>query len=279
MGTLNNVNYLNLFGFIINVLVTFFATPILNIPDNGTLSAKYQTIITPAGFIFAIWGVIFLSQLIFTIVQMLPKYNSIEIVQEGVKSLYFYACIAQSAWTIAFGYEVIWLSVICMFLILASLYGIVVQQTKYDVGIQDFWLFKFPFQIHCAWIFAAFVLNVNLTFVAWGAGSNLQYWNAIISLIILSCLTIYILIKLERFYTIPIVFVWTTFGIAKELNNPNELIINTFSDAQIEVIQFLSSKISLLVLVGTIGIAIQRSYCTSHPEDSSVNASTSLLAG
>lgn len=153
MGTLNNVNYLNLFGFIINVLVTFFATPILNIPDNGTLSAKYQTIITPAGFIFAIWGVIFLSQLIFTIVQMLPKYNSIEIVQEGVKSLYFYACIAQSAWTIAFGYEVIWLSVICMFLILASLYGIVVQQTKYDVGIQDFWLFKFPVSLRIITIF------------------------------------------------------------------------------------------------------------------------------
>ena len=145
--TLNTVNYLNLVGYIINVLVTFFASPLLGFPDNGTISAQFQTIITPTGFTFAIWGIIFLSQLIFTIVQMLPQYRSTAIVQDGVKYLYFYACIAQSAWTFAFGYFFFLLSTVFMFLILASLYGIVMQQTKIEASIGEFWLFKFPVRV------------------------------------------------------------------------------------------------------------------------------------
>ncbi len=144
MVELNRFNYLNLVGFIINVLFTVFATPILNLPDNATLSAKYQAIITPSGFTFAIWGIIFLSQLIFTVHQMLPKYRATSIVQDGVHLMYFYACIAQSAWTVIFGYEIFWLSVIAMFCILVSLFFIVVEQAKIDVSMKQFWLFKFP---------------------------------------------------------------------------------------------------------------------------------------
>ena len=147
MPALNNINYLNLVGYIINVLVTFFASPVFNLPDNGTISEKYQTIITPTGFSFAIWGIIFLSQLIFTIVQMLPQYRATEIVQEGVSTMYFHTCIAQGVWTLVFGLEMFWLSTVVMFLILASLYKIVLQQTEINVTIGFFWLFKFPVRL------------------------------------------------------------------------------------------------------------------------------------
>ena len=76
MERLNWLNYLNLIGYIINVFFTFLLVPVFGIPDNAELSEKYQTILTPAGYAFAIWGVIFVAEGIFAIAQMFPKFRS-----------------------------------------------------------------------------------------------------------------------------------------------------------------------------------------------------------
>ena len=89
MSQLTTVNYLNLVGYIFNAFFTFFAAPIFGFPSNGELSDKYQTIVTPNGLTFSIWGIIFISQAIFAIVQMIPKYRDTKLVQEGVSYWYF----------------------------------------------------------------------------------------------------------------------------------------------------------------------------------------------
>ena len=81
MTDLNTLNYLNLIGYIINVLVTFASASVFSFPDNAELSEKYQTIITPSGGTFAIWGIIFISQGIFAVIQMLSGYRSNPLVQ------------------------------------------------------------------------------------------------------------------------------------------------------------------------------------------------------
>ena len=53
-------------------------------PTNTQLSAKYQTLVTPAGWAFAIWGPIFIWEGIFAIVQMLPRFRSNPIIQDGI---------------------------------------------------------------------------------------------------------------------------------------------------------------------------------------------------
>ncbi len=99
MSSLTVYNYLNLVGYIINAFVTFAASPIFGFPDNGTLSDKYQTIITPDGFTFAIWGVIFISQAIFAIAQMFARYRDDILVQEGVSFWYFVGtCMMYGIW-------------------------------------------------------------------------------------------------------------------------------------------------------------------------------------
>ena len=69
------------------------------------------------------------------------------------------------------------------------------------------------FQMHCGWIFAAFLLNVNLMFIAYGATVLLQIFLASLSLALIVDATMYSLIRLPDSrpnYTIPSVFVWTT---------------------------------------------------------------------
>jgi len=281
-AALNKINYLNLVGYIINVLVTFFASPVFNLPDNGTISEQYQTIITPTGFTFAIWGIIFVSQLIFTIVQMLPQYRAEDIVQSGVGTMYFHACIAQSVWTFVFGYKIFWLSTVVMFMILASLWSIVVQQGEIGpVSVGYFWLFKFPFEIHCGWIFAAFLLNVSVTLISWGANAVLQIIVAALSLSFLVFIAVYVLIMLPSGgpnYTIPSVFVWATLGITLELISPKDLIVTTFSGATILSFQIISGCLSGLLLIGTVAYGIYISCCKKESNGAAVNESTPLMA-
>lgn len=173
----NAINYLNLGGFVINCFVTFGASPIFGFPDNGTLSNKYQTIITPAGWAFVIWGVIFLFQGIFTVVQMIPKYASLPMIQKGVHIWFFVVCVAQSAWTFLFGYEQIVASAIAMLCILSGLLVILCRQTAADLSdgsLFEFWLLRFPFSIHGGWIVAASAVNINVISVFRGVGASTQ---------------------------------------------------------------------------------------------------------
>ena len=256
MTELNYLNYLNLSGYIINSLVTFFATPLFNLADVGDLSAKYQTIITPTGFSFAIWGIIFLSQGIFAIAQMHKEYRSLAIVQDGISYWYFIVCIAQSAWVFAFGYELIGLSTVVMVTILYGLYQIVQQQTEIDMLWNEYWLFKFPFEIHCGWIFAASLLNLNILLISIGAGPVVQFISALVSIGFLVEVAVYYL-KMDRLnYALPAVFAWATFGMFVELGNPKELIIATFCSTAITAIRILTLVICVALVIGVVALAV-----------------------
>ena len=75
------------------------------------------------------------------------------------------------------------------------------------------WLPKWKkFLVHFAWIFTAFLLNVNLTLIASRANTAAQIWFACISLGLVVLLAIESLITTKipngPFYTIPAVVSW-----------------------------------------------------------------------
>ncbi|RZK87514.1 MAG: hypothetical protein EOO62_39090, partial [Hymenobacter sp.] len=41
--------------------------------SNGQMSARHPTLLTPAGYAFSIWGVIFSGLILYTIWQLLPR--------------------------------------------------------------------------------------------------------------------------------------------------------------------------------------------------------------
>mmetsp|Transcript_37668 Transcript_37668/g.40886 ORF Transcript_37668/g.40886 Transcript_37668/m.40886 type:complete len:88 (+) Transcript_37668:1-264(+) len=57
----NRFVWLNLLFYILNSLATYsIQLGWLDLPNNGDLSDKYQTLVTPFGLSFSIWGLIFL---------------------------------------------------------------------------------------------------------------------------------------------------------------------------------------------------------------------------
>lgn len=63
------LSIINLLAFAVNALETFGVGPFSSLftsdQDNASISAKYQTIITPHGIAFSIWGIIFLMEALF----------------------------------------------------------------------------------------------------------------------------------------------------------------------------------------------------------------------
>lgn len=232
------VNIVNLAAYAGNILLTFGFQSLTNYPDNAELSAKYQTLVTPAGYAFAIWGIIFLAQLIWSIVQLTGKYKSNPLVvndesRTGVGYLYVAVCIAQCLWTIIFSIEQIPLSLAAMVSILISLVMIVERQSSANASVGEFWLLQFPFDIHCGWIWAASLVNFNVVLVAANTSVQVQTTMAWVSLLgAVPAIAIYYT-WFKQVWTIPIVLAWASYAISNELSNPRDSNTAKFSEETI----------------------------------------------
>jgi len=206
------INYLNAAAYVVNCAVTYAVGASDSSHSNAQISAKYQTIITPAGWAFAIWGIIFTMQLIWAIAQLSPAFRASPLVLDGVSWYYIGVCGAQVAWTLFFSFELITLSLVAMLAILAFLDKIVGSQCKLGgpVSYRDYWILAAPFQIHAGWIVAATLVNISVVLVKWDASSTVQFIAAIASLVILLLANAYFLHLSRPIFSIPLVLAWAT---------------------------------------------------------------------
>jgi len=102
---LTALNGINVATYLANTAVTYGSQLGWFGPTNSQQSLKYQTLVTPVGYAFAIWGPIFVLQALFTFAQLLPSYRADPEVQQGVGYWYTAACVAQFGWTVSFAQD------------------------------------------------------------------------------------------------------------------------------------------------------------------------------
>merc|ERR1711865_28084 len=89
----NRFVWLNLVFYFLNSLATYsIQLGWLDLPNNGDISDKYQTLVTPFGLSFTIWGLIFIWQLIWVVWQLLPSQRN----SEGVIKAWYSYYISES---------------------------------------------------------------------------------------------------------------------------------------------------------------------------------------
>ena len=282
-GGITALSIINVVAYAANTLIVYGVGAVglfQRIPTNAELSEKYQTIITPVSWTFAIWAIIFGSQLLFAITQLLwGRVRNDLLVTRGVAYNYVWVCLAQIGWTLTFGFEIIYGSVAAMTLILVFLvlilrrqqYVIVHQEqkqqeqqqsTSLSSSIISFVFARFPFAIHAGWIVAAWFLNVSVLLVDLGVSAEGQTIAAYVSLgglLVASLIALWGRPKKTgpgrtSEYVAPLAIAWASFGIYAELDNPKDKITNAFSDNNVSNIQngaFYASIIivALVVLV------------------------------
>jgi uncharacterized membrane protein len=265
--SLQKLNFANVLIYILNTLVTYGVGVSGRFPTNSELSAKYQTLVTPAGFAFAIWGMIFTSQFVWCIAQLLPKYRSKAVVLHGVGFNYVYACLAQISWTLCFTTEYIALSLISMVSILVPLVMILINTSKIaSESTSDYWLLKFPFEIHAAWIMAATLVNTNVFFVASHLSPSNQIVVAWFSLFVLASAAVYYINKKK--WVVPCVLAWASNGIRSELSAPKDSIVSAFPAETIQSVRNASGVLAGFILLLTV---VSVAYEHFHESDKGEN--------
>jgi translocator protein len=237
----NKFNFINLIAYLLNVFVTFAVGlwGLLDTPTNGELSDRYQTIITPAGISFSIWGPIFILQALWVVWQLLPSQrNSPGVLLVGWN--YMFAVIFQCGWTFAFAYEVMWLSLVCMYGILFFLVSatMTLNRNYTDKVWKGYLLWQFPISLHCGWIIAASAVNTNLLPVFYGASGTVQLGIASTALVVVATVALSWLASYPVDFAIPAVAAWALGGVYLSLEDPSDLLVATFPTSQLEGFQY-----------------------------------------
>merc|ERR1711924_536657 len=212
------VNWVNLAAYVVNLVLIYVSVTGVFGATNREMSQKYQTLVTPAGFAFSIWGPIFVWEGIFASAQMLSQFRGSPVVH-AIAPLWWLTCACQVAWSLVFAQDWVIAALVLMLGILASLIGILARVNSIICSsVLEFWLVRAPFSLHTGWIIAASVLSVNVVADAARASPAVLLAVAVVSLTVVVALASLFTLAVPRpDAIIPLVAAWALFAISREL--------------------------------------------------------------
>jgi len=202
-----------LLALTVNILAS--ALP-LNGQNTGEISNRLKIYFVPAGYVFAIWGIIYIGWIAFTIYQFLPAYGQSPRLRK-LGYLFALSGVFNATWLFCWHYNQLGLSVLVM---LALLGVLIASYLKLNVGRTpvsnaEKWCVDVPFSVYLGWITVATVANISgfLFSINWnGLGIEPQVW-AVIMLAIASLLGLLMALT-RRDSGYLFVLVWAFIGIA-----------------------------------------------------------------
>jgi hypothetical protein len=162
-------------------------TGIFNGHTMAGVSARYQNLLTPAGYAFSIWGLIYLGLFGFVVYQGSPLFKKTgeddgSILQIG--PWFIVSCVANICWVLAWLYDYTGLSVVIMLALLFSLLKIVINthMEMTDAPLKTIASVWWPFSLYSGWITVALIADIAawLTKIKWGGfGTSAAVWAII----------------------------------------------------------------------------------------------------
>lgn len=185
------------------------ATGILGGADTGAISDKYPTLITPAGYAFAIWSLIYAGCVAFSIYQALP--SQLERFRP-LRRIYIISCVANCAWLYFWSREMIVLcaGVIAFLLLTLAVINFKLQRTE-TTG--EYWFAKFPFGIYFGWVTAATLVNAMIALVYLGLPGGYAIYVSAAFIFIAAICGVLIRIRLKNYFY-PLAIAWALTAIA-----------------------------------------------------------------
>jgi len=209
------------------VVLTILATIAVNIladalPINGLgtgqISDRFQVYFVPAGYVFAIWGLIYLGLIAFAIFQALPSQRE----NPRLRSTGWWISLgglANIAWIFLWHYEVFAATLPVMLVLLGSLIAIYLRlgTGRTPVSRAETWMVRVPFSVYLGWITVATVANATqlLYFLGWNGGAlGPEVWTAV--MLAVAVLLAWLMAITRRDVAYLLVLVWAFVGIASK---------------------------------------------------------------
>jgi hypothetical protein len=199
----------------------------LNNQTTGEISDQFDVFFVPAGYVFSIWGLIYLGLIAYTIYQLLPSQRENPRLQQA-GYLYVLSAAANVGWLFLWHYEIFMfvpsLVVMAILLLLLIAIYLVLGIGRRKVSAVESWTVRVPFSIYLGWITVATIANATslLDYLNWGGwGLTPEVW-AIIMLAVAAVVAL--LVSLTRGdVAYALVIVWAFAGIAVKHSDTNHV--------------------------------------------------------
>ena len=219
------LRFSNILAFVFTIIVNSLAgsTTLIGGQVTADISDANFTLITPAGYVFSIWGVIYVLLGIFVVFQALPSQKGKDF-QNKIGWLFVLSSIVNIVWLFLWQYEYLIFSVVLMFILLASLIAIYLRLDigKSTVDLREKIAVHLPFSTYLGWITIASIANVATTLVSinWdGFGLDLEIWALLIIIIALLLSLIVIITRKDVAYSLVIIWAFVGISAAQTVQN------------------------------------------------------------
>jgi benzodiazapine receptor len=182
----------------------------------GLIANRYTSYFLPAGWVFGIWSLIYLSLIAFTVYQALPGQR--ENAALGRLGLgWAVNGVLNIAWVVTFSFSLFGVSLLVMVALLVNLVWIneKVGAGHTELGRLDRVFVAFPFGLYLAWISVALISNTFqfATYAQWsGFGIDGAVWSAVM-MAVATGLAAFMVVH-RGAWVFPVVNAWAFVGIA-----------------------------------------------------------------
>jgi hypothetical protein len=223
----------------LSVVVTILATIGINVLANalpinglntGEISDRFNVYFVPAGYVFSIWGLIYIGLIAYAIYQALPSQRE----NPRLRATGWWIVlggIANSAWIFLWHYNQFPLTLIAMLVLLATLIvtylRLGVGRTKITSG--ERWAVHLPFSIYLGWITVATIANISdvLDYLHWNRfGLAPETWMDIVlaAVVVIAALMSFT----RRDVAYAVVLLWALAGIAVKQASVATVVMSTW---------------------------------------------------
>lgn len=210
------------------LIINFLAVSLpLNNISTAAISDSFDVYFVPAGYVFSIWGVIYILLIVFSIYA-----SGKDREDQNLKSVipwYLVAAIANCAWLFAWHYLKFGLSVIIMLVLLVSLIRIYTLLPRAASAIQKY-MRNLPISVYLGWISVATIANITdyLEFIGWNGWGISELTWASIMIGVAGLLTVIMLWR-NRDIAYALVILWAIYGIRLNFINENTISVSVLS--------------------------------------------------
>lgn len=127
----------------------------LNGQTTGEISHNLNVLFTPAGYVFSIWGLIYVALIVWMV--LIRKEVKQQFFSKTIGIAFIISCIFNIAWLISWHFLFFKTSIVFMILLLMTLITIYVRYTNEEQRLSK----RIPFSIYLAWISVATIANIS----------------------------------------------------------------------------------------------------------------------
>jgi hypothetical protein len=255
-------------AYVFMVVMNTLATTLpLNNQTTAEISDRYDTLFAPIGFTFAIWGVIYLLLGVYSVYQLVRPSPVIQ----AITPWFIASSVLNGVWIVAWHYEVIWLSLVLIVGLLATLIVITKTTTKDRTPLANTVAVRLPFSVYFGWVTVATVANASALLVqaGWRGGGVLteEGWLILILVVAAAIGTTTTLVRSSFGY--GLVLVWAFWGILSRHLSPTG-----WDEQYPNAIFTLQILLPLLAVVSVVGLVRWLRQPVISPVDTATTAVT-----